>query len=179
MPAVVPFRKLIVRYKGIFDMEGLYRLIVQWLKSRRYWFHETTYKHKIPSPFGVEEEIRFRAERKVDEYHEYDVDIYFHLWNMQEVEVIKDGKKVKLIKARLDITITGTMTLDYQGRFDKSPFYQKLRHFYHAYMIKDKIEFVWYDTFYYRLIKLQALIKDYLDMQAKSHEYEGYMGDNV
>jgi hypothetical protein len=180
MPGViVPFRKLIIRYKGIFDMEGLYRLIVQWLKSRRYWVQESTYKHKVPSPLGAEEEIGFKGNRKVDDYYMYDVIINFHLWNMQEVDVIRDGKKVKLTRARMEVVLTGTMTLDYQGRFEKSPFYKKLRDFYHKYIIKDQLEFLYYDTFYYRLIKLQALVKDYLDMQAKSHEYEGYLGDNV
>lgn len=180
MPGVaIPMRKLIIRYKGIFDMEGLYRLIVQWLKSRRYWFHETTYKHKIPSPLGAEEEIGFWAERKIDEYYKYEMRVAFHLWNMQEVEVIRNGKKVKLINARLEIVIGATMTMDYQGRFDKSPFYKNLRDFYHKYIIKDRLEFIYYDTLHYRMAKLQAVIKDYLDMQAKSHEYEGYLGDNV
>ncbi len=179
MPATVPTKKLIVRYKGIFDMEGLYRVIVQWLKSKRYWFHESTYKHKVPTPHGAEEEIKFAAERKVDEYHLYNINMYFHLWHITEVEVIKDGKKKKLTKGQIEIQIKGELVLDYQGRFDKSPFFQALRGFYHKYLIKDKLENVWYDTLYYRTLKLQALIKDYLDIEAKSHEYEGYMGDNV
>ena len=78
-----------------------------------------------------------------------------------------------------EITITGTLVLDYQQKFEKSPFFKALRDFYHKYVVFDRVETLWYDTLYYRTIKLQAMIKDYLDMEAKSHEYEGYMGDNV
>jgi hypothetical protein len=173
----IPTRKMIVRYKGVLDLEGLYRVIVQWLKSRRFWFHETTYKHKVPSPFGAEEEITFNAERKCTEYYKDEIRIYTHIWDQQEVEVIKEGKKQKLIKAKVEIVISGTLTLDWQGMFDKSKFMQKIRTFMHAHLIHEKIENIWYDELYYRTIKLQAVIKDYIDMQSKSHEYAGYLGD--
>lgn len=172
-------KRMIVRYKGTFDLEGLYRVIVQWLKSRRYWFHETTYKHKAPTPLGVEEQIRFYAERKVTDYYRYDIGLFLHIWHMKEVEVIKNGKKKKLVNAKMDITIQGHMILDYQGKFEKSPFFLKLRDFYHKYILFHLLENTWYDTLYYRTIKLQAVIKDYLEIEAKSHEYEAYMGDNA
>jgi hypothetical protein len=177
MPQPEKLPKLIIRYKGVLDLEGLYRVIAQWLKSRRFWFHETTYKHKVPSPFGAEEEIRFVAERKSSEYYRDDISIYFHIWDQQEVEVIKEGKKQKLIKAKVEIKIQGTLVLDWQGMFDRGPFLQKIRQFMHKHIIKEKIENIWADELYYRTIKLQAMIKDYIDMQSKSHEYEQYVGD--
>ena len=177
MPISHKTKNLMIRYKGVLDLEGLYRVIVQWLKARRYWFHETTYKHKVPGPFGAEEEIRFKAERKCTEYYRHDVMIYFHIYEQQEVEVIKEGKKQKLIKCKLQIVIEGTLVCDYQGRFDKTAFSQKLRQFAHDHLIKHQVEDVWYDELQYRMIKLQAIIKDYIDMQTKSHAYEGYLGD--
>lgn len=177
-PTKIQTKKLVMRYKGVLDLEGLYRVIVQWLKARRYWFHETTYKHKVPSPFGAEEEIRFYAERKCTEYYKHDVNIYFHIWDQQNVEIIKDGKKQKLIKAKVEIRIQGTLVLDYQGKFEKTAFMQKLRDFMHRYLIKHQIEDVWADELHYRLVKLQAVIKDYIDMYTKSHEYAGYLGDS-
>jgi len=177
MPLSEPTKLLIIRYKGVLDLEGLYRVVVQWLKSRRYWFHETTYKHKVPSPFGAEEEITFNAERKCTEYYQYNIKIYFHVWDQQRVDVIKEGKKQKLIKAKVEIQIQGTLVLDYQGMFEKTALLVKLRKFMHDHLIKEKIENIWYDELYYRTLKLQAMIKDYIDMQTKSHEYAGYLGD--
>lgn len=177
MPQPIKTRKLLIRYKGVLDLEGLYRVIAQWFKSRRFWFHETTYKHKVPSPFGAEEEITFNAERKTTEYYRDDIRIFMHVWDQLQVEVIKEGKKQKLIKAKVEIQIQGTLVLDWQGMFDRSKFMQKIREFMHRHIIKEKIENIWYDDLYYRTMKLQAAIKDYIDMQAKSHEYAGYIGD--
>lgn len=177
MPISHDTKKLVIRYKGIMDLEGLYRVIVQWLKSRGYWFQESTYKHKVPGPFGSEEEIRFIGERKCNEYYMHNIMMYFHIYEQTEVEVIKEGKKQKLIKARLEITMQGTLVCDYQGRYDKSAFLKKLREFAHNHLIKHQVEDIWYDELQYRIIKLQAMMKDYLDMQTKSHAYEGYLGD--
>ncbi|MBW2992009.1 hypothetical protein KY345_02210 [Candidatus Woesearchaeota archaeon] len=168
---------LLVRYKGVLDLEGLYRVIVQWLKARRYWFHETTYKHKVPSPFGAEEEIRFVGERKCTEYYKHQIMIYTHVWGQQEVEVIKEGKKQKLIKCKVEFRIQGTLITDYQGRFERNAFTRKLRDFMHKHLIKERLENIWGDELYYRTLKLQAVIKDYIDMYTKSHEYRGYLGD--
>jgi len=177
MPISHSTKKFLIRYKGVLDLEGLYRVIVQWLKTRRYWFQETTYKHKVPSPFGAEEEIQFKAERKCNEYYLHNITIYFHVYDQQEVEVIKEGKKQKLIKCRVEILLSGTLVCDYQGRFDKTAVLQKLRQFAHDHIIKHQVEDVWYDELYYRIVKLQAMIKDYIDMQSKSHAYENYLGD--
>lgn len=177
MPQPYKLPKLTIRYKGVLDLEGLYRVFVQWLKARRYWFHETTYKHKVPSPFGAEEEIMFHAERKCTEYYRHDIDIYFHIWDQQPVEIIKEGKKQKLIKAKFEIQIKGTLVTDYQGKFDKTAFMQKLRDFMHRHIIKERLESIWADELYYRTLKLQAVIKDYIGMYTKSHEYAGYLGD--
>ena len=177
--SVMPGKGLILRYKGIFDYGGLLVLIVDWLKQRRYWFQETTVKHKVPSPFGAEEERRFKAEKKITDYYKETAELKFHLWEINEVEVVKDGKKIKLIKARMEIVFKGGLVLDYQGRWDKSKLHQNVRKFIHEHVLKNKIESFWADELYYRLYKLHSLIKDYLDMQTKSWEYEGYMGDNV
>ncbi len=176
-PQVIPNPELMVRYTGVLDLDGLYRVIVQWLKARRYWFHETTYKHKVPSPFGAEEQIRFRAERKCSEYYKHDITIMFHIWDQVPVEIIEEGKKQKLIKAKVEIVIQSTCTLDYQNKFGKTPLMRMLRTFFQNYIIREKIENIWGDELYYRTIKLQAVIKDFINMHTKSHEYENYMGD--
>src|SRR3989344_2281890 len=48
-----------IKFRGLYDLDGLYRFIANWLRQRRYEVHETLYKAKPP-----ELEIRLRAERK-------------------------------------------------------------------------------------------------------------------
>jgi len=175
----IKLNALTLRYKGVYDFDGLMLLIIEWMKTRRFWFAESVIKHKVLGPFGAEHERKFEGEKKVTDYYMEKMQVVFHLWDATTVEVIEKGVKKELTKARMEIVISGSLVLDYQGRWDKTPFHRKVREFFHTYVIKNKMETFWADGLYYRLFKLHALIKDFLDMQAKSHEYEGYMGDNV
>ena len=71
-----------IGYTGVFDFEGLYNVMIEWLKARRYWFHETTYKFKPGSGWGKESEIRWTAEKKVSDFWMYKIRILFHIWDM-------------------------------------------------------------------------------------------------
>jgi len=169
--------KLRVRYKGLFDFDGLYNLIAHWFKSRGYWFHETTYKHKVPSPLGAEDELKWEGTKKVNDYVQYEIEIEMHLWDMTEVEVEKDGVKKTLTNARFELIIDGDLEIDYQGRWQRSAFWAAVGDFYHKYIIKKEWETVYGDELWYRMQKLQNTIKEFMDMQAKGYEYKGYLGE--
>ena len=169
-------RTLTVRYVGIFDFEGLYRLMVDWFKKRRYWFHEHTYKYKVPLPTGAELEIKWYAEKNITDYFREKINVEFHIWDYTEVEVLQNGVKKELAKARMDIKITGELILDWQDKFEGSKFKKLVRDFYNYHIIRKKVETIWHDEVHYRDLKLQTLIKEYLDMEAKANEYRDYLG---
>tara|TARA_Y100000034_G_scaffold133517_1_gene199185 strand:+ start:325 stop:873 length:549 start_codon:yes stop_codon:yes gene_type:complete len=171
-------RTHVIRYVGIFDFDGLYKAMVGWLKARRYWFHEDTYKHKPGGPFGRELEIKWKAEKNVTEFYMNTIGVFFHIWDLSDVEVIKDGKKKKLQKARMEIHIDSDLVLEYQDKWAKNKFTSALFDFYRKYVIKREIDSLWWDTTYYRMMKFQAFIKGYLNMHAKGNEYAGYLGDS-
>ncbi len=169
---------ILIRYRGLFDFEGLYQAMADWFKRYRYILHEETYKHKVPSPLGAEQEIHWYAEIDVTEYIRFRIDVDFHLWDMTEIEVVRNGKKKILTSARLEIRIRGKLITDWQGKFEKNRFTRALRHLYNEYMLRREIESYWGDMLIYRMFNLQAYIKKYLDMQAQHSAYEGYLGEN-
>jgi len=171
-------RTHIIRYTGIFDFEGLYKAMVGYLKARRYWFHEDTYKHKPGGPFGKELEIKWIADKNVTEFYQHIITVFFHIWDLTDVEVIKNGKKTKMQKARMEIHIDSDLIVEYQDKWAKNKFTKALLDFYSKYIIKREIESIWWDTTYYRTFKFQSFIKNYLNMQTKGNEYSGYLGDN-
>ena len=127
----VPIGKpVIIKYKGLFDFDGLYNLISQWIKSSGFWFHEKTYKHKVPSPAGAEEEIIFQGTREKTELYKHTIDVYIHIWDMTEVEVEIGGKKKTLTNARIEIVINGLIEVDYDNKFQKNAFLAGLFNFY-------------------------------------------------
>ncbi|MBR9691834.1 hypothetical protein GOV06_03520 [Candidatus Woesearchaeota archaeon] len=176
-PTKLETDKHTIRYKGLFDFDGVYNLIVQWMKARRYWFQETSYKHKVPLPTGAEQEIVFKGEKNVTEFYQHHIQIDFHLWDMTEVEIDVGGTKKTLTNARMEIVLSGAVVIDPEKRFAQTTFLQNIRDFFFKYILKKDIETVWYDELRYRIYKLHDVIKEYLDMQAKGSEYKGYLGD--
>ncbi len=166
----------VVHYQGIFDYEGLMRVIVRWLKDRRYWFHEDLYKHKPGTELGREHELKWHGEKHITDMYGYHIYIYLHAWDMQDVEVIRGGVKKTLTKARLEVWIWGTIKFDYQGRFLRNKLSQFLAFFYLKYVSWPFVSGEVHDVLHYRIIKLQTLVKEFLGMEAKGNAFERYAG---
>lgn len=160
-----------LKINGIFDFDGLYKVMHDWFVDMKYYFEEVLYKHKVPSAAGAEEHIKWEGWRKVDEYAKFNIKVYIILWDMKEIEVIKGGQKKKLTKARLKIEFDGNVEVDYAKRFQKSFFLKKLFDFYNEYVLKKRISTVYEDQLYYRILKLYTVAKEYLELETKSNSY--------
>ena len=176
MAKTIDFRKIryipIIKFNGIFDFNGLMQAMRNWIVDQGYEFHETSVKHKVPSPVGAEQEFVWWGWRKVNSYVKYHIDIFFHLWELHDVEVVREGKKEKLQSARMQIEMSGRCELDWSNRFAGSKFLQALADFYNNYVIRKNIDLVFTDQLYYRIYKLQQLVKEYLEFETKTSAYE-------
>ena len=166
-----------LRYEGLFDLDGLYAAIVDWCKNYGYRWHEKTYKHKVPSPKGAEQEFLWVMDKDVTDFVNYNISIEAHIWDMLEVEVDVGGKKKILSNARIEITMTGTVTIDWQSKFKGSEI-KILAYNIYTNVMRREFEVTYYDTLWYRMYNLQAVMKKYFDMQSKYHAYKGYLGEN-
>ena len=162
-----------IKHKGVFYLQGLFRTIRKWFMDRSYEFHESDIKHKVPSPAGYEEEYKMHGIKEVNAYIQFRIDVGFIIYDVREVEVIRDGKKHKLTHAALNMELFGTITYDYSNRFGGSKFLQNLEDFYLKNIIRKAKDLRWDDELYYRVYKLQQAIKEYLDFETKSNAYEG------
>jgi len=162
----------IIKFKGIFDFHSLMRTMRNWIVNQGYEFHETSVKHKVPSPIGAEQEFEWWGWRKVNSYVKFHIDIYFHLWDLHDVEVVREGKKQKLQSARMQIEMTGRCELDWSNRFAGSRFLQALADFYDNYVIRKQIDTIYTDQLYYRIYKLQRVAKEFLEFETKESAYE-------
>jgi hypothetical protein len=166
----------IVRYDGVFDFDGLYKTIIEHLRRHNYWFYEELYKHKPWSPVGTELTLKWRAERKLDEYYLYVITFEWHFMDFHHVEVIREGKKVTLTKAYFSVKILGAVHLDWQG-FEKGhetpKFVQLFSKFFRQQVIdREKI----YDYFYPvfgEVNEIQQMIQKYIHMEASRVEKDG------
>ena len=166
-----------IRYRGLFDWGGLYYSIADWFKRYNFYLHEETYKHKVPSPRGAEQELNWYGDIEMNEFIKFRIKVDFHIWDMTELEVVKNGKKKLLTNARIEIKLSGKITWDWQGRFEKNKFTRALQGLWVRHIFRREVSSLWGDMLFYRMWNLHAHIKKYLDMQAQYHAYAGYLGE--
>jgi len=171
MPVKVPAHMHPLKYNGIFDFDSVYRAIHEWLNISGYFVQEPLHKRKVPTTAGAELDIYITGWRKVDAYVRYWIYVYIKAYDLKEVEVVKEGKKKKLVKARILIEMSGDVELDYNNYFEKTRFLRALRDLLNTIVLKHRIDDVWWDELYYRMLKLHRIIKEKLDMEIKTNAY--------
>ena len=167
-----------IRYKGIWDMQDMYETIADWFRKRKYKFHEKVYKHKHPSPYGVERQYVWDAERTENDFIHFIYNMYVHTYDAHDIEVVKpDGTKKIFTKGRIWIEIKVRVLTDWDKKWTEKSFYASLKNFYNKYIIRKDIIQGWFPKMRYEMYELQAMLKARLKMEAD--EYEHMHGSGV
>jgi hypothetical protein len=165
-------RKMVVEKVGIVDLDGLYKTMRRWFYDYKYFLDEPTTRIRPGSAAGNEYEWDWRAWKKPNEYVKHHIRVYFYIWDVKDMEVIKDGEKVKLTKCRIMIEFDGHIELDYGKFFGKTKFGRILFDLYNTIILQEEKQVAnWWDELYYHVYKLQTIVKEYLDMDAKGNAY--------
>ncbi len=154
-----PLPSSVIKHKGYFDLSKLLNSIKDWFSEQEYDFHFTKHKYKIPSPAGIEQEIELFGERKINEYVKYTIKLTVRVFELKEVEMVKEGQKIKTNSGRLAIEIGGSMLFDYENRFGGSKTMQAVQDFYHKLVIKRTIEDQWEDDLFLKIVDLMKLMR--------------------
>ena len=160
----------IIKYKGVFDMTRLYKVIVRWSKSRKFMFHEKLYRFKPPELI-----LNWQIERKKTAFIKDIITVVIDIRGFEEVETIVGGVRKKMTKGRLTIYLnfgleTGYADLTGQRKW-KSAFERHLRNFMHRFVIKRDFELLHLDALMYESWKLHKVIKDYLNLECRGSLY--------
>lgn len=164
-----------LRYKGVFDFKGVYELVYRWYRNRQFRFHERRYKDKTYTPLGNEIEANVWGEKEVTEFYKYHVTVDYHLWEAKEIPVIIKGKKVKRMRARIDIRLDGKVVCDWQNRYDRSnPFQNVILNFLIKTVLKYELEVKHVDPLDKDLHNLEEQIKKHLKIESDASGVEGF-----
>jgi len=159
-----------IRYKGVMDFQNMWKVVHDWFESKGYEIIEPKAKHKT-APFGVEFESTIEAWRNVTEIYRFKMIAYQKHWDGTYVEVVKDGKKKKLLKARFFIKVTGWLDVDYSDRYDKSKFTRALGKFLRKRVYRHQIDSIYGDQLFYKIHELMNVIKEYINMETHGSEF--------
>lgn len=151
---------MFLKHRGLFNHGKFVKDIQHWYISNGYKFHAPKYKLK-----ASEAEYEIRGEREVTEYVRFG--IYLHIWirDLVDVEVVKDGEKVKMQEGYIQLDLIGDYELDYQERFGGNKFLQWLQDFYHNYVIRQTISDVWEDDLFLKMSQLMGTMKSSLGIE--------------
>lgn len=167
---VLPEKPIVIKYNGIFDFDLLYREITGWFIDYGFTLEEPTYKHKVPSPAGADQEIEFTGWKKINEYIRYWIEMYIHLFNLKDVGVVKDGVKKTLQQSEMIIEMRAVVESDYPGIVD-SKFGEYLKQFWDRHLLKQDMSNVWEDQLWYIMYKLHTRIKEVLGMETSTDPF--------
>ncbi len=157
--------KTMIKYRGFYDNDKVLQSIYNWFTENDFWFDVNKYKHTGLAT-GVKLKIDISGTKKVTEYIRWGAKVYIVIYDIEEVEVIKEGKKIKMHNGKFSAEIVGTLNLDWQKRFSEGTFIKKLGDFLRNYILRYKIVDEWEDELADKMLELANLIKTTLGSEA-------------
>ncbi|MFT4312478.1 MAG: hypothetical protein ACMXYF_04580 [Candidatus Woesearchaeota archaeon] len=151
-----------LRYRGLCDLEKIYRTTVKWMKQNNFKVFQNSYKDKVSGPGVSEIEIKFESKLKVDEYHRCLFKFVLKTWDTQKVQT-EDGKM--LYNGRIDINIKGSIETDWQGAYDGKTTLRDLMGKVVYNLKKNDPDQYYEDWFRERIYELQEQIKQIIGIQ--------------
>jgi len=160
----------LIKHRGFFNYSELLQAIRNWFVENDHdILNMPMYKQKFPTTTGVEHEFKIEGEKNVTEYVKFKTKIFIRIYNMRDIELVHEGKKVKLQDGQVQIEIRPYLVLDWQKRFAGPPpwksFLKALDEFYRNYIIRYKISDYWEDMILLKTNQLGKIIKETLGQE--------------
>jgi len=128
------------KFGGIFTFADFYKFCYNWLMEEigMEFIEEYKYVEKIK---GNEKEIdvQWRGEKKLTDYFKFEIKVDFEVRMLKEVEIVKDGKKIKTNEGEVKMKVKGTLVKDYQGKFEKTAGLKFLRSIYEKWVVTSRV----------------------------------------
>jgi len=149
----------LVRHRGFFNYEALIKAINEWYLYEDLNFNISSYKYKIPSPMGMDKDVKFKGDKKLSEYVKMSIEVHLKAFGMRDVELIQEGQKSVVQEGQLRIAISPKIDFDWQGRYKGSKLYETLGQFMEKKILKYKIGDYWEDMVMLKAAELAKLIR--------------------
>ncbi len=155
------FRDSKVKYRGIFDVSLLYKKLREWYMREGYDDpKEIKYVEKI-KPEGKQIEIAWETD-KIEEagYFKLVQEIKFYVTRLSEIDVERDGQKIKLDKCDIELAFSSKVVANADEKWKEYSFMFKM---YERYIIKYRLEELKIDV-YKDTSKIMEEVKNFLNL---------------
>ncbi len=160
-----------LKHTGNFDFKEFYRWCYDFLSEETSLkVTENRYIEKVLAD-AKSVDIFWTGTRKITSYFLFEVKIQWRILGLKDVEIQKDGQKIKVQNASVEIKVKGTLKRDYEDQFEAKSWTKSLMEIYDKYFVPARIDE--YET------KLISDCNEFLD-QAKAYlELLGNKGDII
>lgn len=153
------------KYTGVWDFSEIYRFLYDWFIDHNYKIIEKVYTEKIKAD-GKEIEIKWEAKKKISDYFRFLVNADWRILGMTEVDVQRNGAKIKMNKGYIEIKFTAILEKDYEHRWENTAFIKFLRGVYDRYIIRGRID-AYEDKLLDEVDEVIAQTKSFLTIEGK------------
>ena len=123
-------------YEGVFDLNGLYRTIDSWFYEKGYDRWELK-NYEVDNPDGTKDvELELLPWKKTTDYFKNIIRLRVKCVALKDVEIEKEGAKVKLKHGKVMIIFDAYLESDYENRWEKKPLFYFLRSFFDKFVYK-------------------------------------------
>ena len=185
--ATVPYVR--IRYRQEVHLKNFYVMLHDWFVHEG-WFNagkrsdsdwpETYYLMRENPNLGNEMWIWWRfkkvppaPEGGSQNYYRWNLNVFWHVMGIKEIEVMKQGNKFKTNQADIELEIKAKIEMDFNGEWDKHPILKHFHSFFINRIFKASLE-KHRDELYRETYKLQETIKAFLNMRRYMPITEGH-----
>jgi len=129
-----------IKSEGLMDFKDFYKFCYQWLSEETGLnIIEDKYAEKI-SGDAKNIDVKWTGSRKITDYFKFEVEIEFKVINLTNVEVPREGRKVKMNQGIVEVKVKGILVRDYEGKFERNSIQKFLRGIYEKWVITSRID---------------------------------------
>ena len=155
-----------IKSSGIFSFQDFYNFCYDWLTEEAgLLISETKYAEKL-SGDSKNIDIEWVGTKVVTDYFRFEIKVKFNVGGLTQVEINKNGAKIKTNKGSIKVQVQGVLVKDSHGKFESSAFLKFIRDIYEKWVINSRIE-----QFEEKLIgdceEFLSQTKAYLDLEGK------------
>lgn len=155
-----------IKHRGFFNQVEVVQAIQDWFNSKSYYI-DTNFFKESGGNLGQNFYIELNGSRAVTEYVKFHVHLIVKIFDMKEVELIKEGKKTKTNQGHFHAYIRSKIEFDWQKRFKEgNKFLKALGTFLEKHVFKYKISDYWAGEMVHEMQELLDTINNSLGREA-------------
>lgn len=129
-----------IKYSGFFDFPEFYKFCYEWLAEEEKFdpVAEEKYVEKLTGD-SKNIDVEWVALKKINDYFKFKSKVKFRILGLKKAEFVRDGQKIKTNEGSVEITVSGILVKDYDGKFETNAWSRFTRGIYERWVIASGI----------------------------------------